>query len=650
MFQPSSNVDARLLEIAKSIEAREIGLRVISGCVYRVPFFRIDLDVFVQNPRRFNVLEEFVLRAAVEMMPGPSRQEIASLLGLDRLFVDAVCTALEDLDVIEEGGMGDTVVLTSSGKEFYAQGRVPTPPEQRSVELIYDGMTKRLAGGKLLSEANEADPVLPRVEDDDWAATEEIVISSINRERVIAAVTAAGMGPHSPEEGRVVIEIGRPRLREKSYYACGILIVQDTLATGPGADNVSVRIARLPNGQFDTAAQEIMDDWLAKGAIGLEDLLPGYDELSIFAEEPVVVPMPSHAQQVEQAYVGQTLAMRQGGQGPEQPPAAATPEAELLRNEFIRPRFLESLKRARRSVLIVSPWMTEQVVDGSFLKILRDLAKQGILVLMGWGIARDIRAEDHSPSEELLDSLHSIQTPDGIPAVSVWWLGNHHIKEVVVDQLIYMMGSHNWLSYRGDRLPRGESVFYVTTPEMIKNALDYLEPLFNQAAITAWTRDSQRPLENQAGLMRCCATFVAIHMADNAIDRTLDLAKSDPVSIPLAFDLLRLICLSLTRYSADELTHMKVLDSLSLAASELSAGGEAGAELDAARRGFGSGLAFLLRQYVQTDQSSVADFLNGQIDVWRSIGLIGYKQEIAEVLLDLRGTNATEGKKAKKKK
>ena len=498
MFQPSSNIDARLLEVAKKIEASEIGLRVISGRVYRTPLFRIDLDVFVQSPRRFNVLEEFVLRAAVEMLPDPSRQEIASLLGLDRLFVDAVCTALEDLDVIEAGGTGDTVVLTVSGKEFYAEGRVPTPPEQRSVELAYDGMTKRLAAGKSLSQANEADPVLPRVEDDDWAATEEIVISSINRERVIAAVTAAGMGLHAPEEGRVVIEIGRPRLREKDYYACGVLIVQDTLATGPGADNVSVRIAHLPNGQFDIVAQGIIDDWLAKGAIEFEDLLPGYDELSILAEEPAVAPMPSHAQQVEQTYVEQTLAVRQGGQGPEQPPAAATPEAELLRNEFIRPRFLESLKRAKRSVLIVSPWMTEQVVDGSFLKILRDMARQGILVLIGWGIARDIRAEDHSPSDELLDSLQGIQTPDGVPAVGVWWLGNHHIKEVVVDQSIYMMGSHNWLSYRGDRLPRGESVFYVTTPEMIKNALDYIEPLFNQAAITAWTRDSQRPLENQA--------------------------------------------------------------------------------------------------------------------------------------------------------
>ena len=49
-----------------------------------------------------------------------------------------------------------------------------------------------------------------------------------------------------------------------------------------------------------------------------------------------------------------------------------------------------------------------------------------------------------------------------------------------------------------------------------------------------------------------------------------------------------------------------------------------------------------------TDQSAVADFLNGQIDVWKSIGLIGHKQEIAEVLLDLRGAT-TARKKAKKK-
>ena len=295
MFQPSSHIDARLLEMARNIETREIGLRVISGGVYRAPFFKIDLDVFVQNPRRFNVLEEFVLRAAVEITPGPSRQEIASLLGLDRLFVDAVCTALENLDVIEAGDTDDAVVLTVSGKEFYAQGRVPTPPEQRSVELIYDGLTKRLAAGKVFTQADEADPVLPRVEDDEWAAPAEIVVAVITRERVITAVTAAGMSLHAPEEGRVVVEIGRPRLREKDYYAWGVLIVQDTLATGQGTDNVSVRMARLPNGQFDTAAQGIVDDWLAQGAVGLEDLLPGDAERSIFAEAPAAASLPSHA-------------------------------------------------------------------------------------------------------------------------------------------------------------------------------------------------------------------------------------------------------------------------------------------------------------------------------------------------------------------
>ena len=116
----------------------------------------------------------------------------------------------------------------------------------------------------------------------------------------------------APEEGRAIVEIGQPRLSEKSYYACGVLIIQDTLAAGKSADNVSVRIARLADEQFDTIAQATMGDWLATGAIGLADLLPDYDELATIAEEPIAAPLPGHAQQVEQAYVGQALARRQG--------------------------------------------------------------------------------------------------------------------------------------------------------------------------------------------------------------------------------------------------------------------------------------------------------------------------------------------------
>jgi len=53
-------------------------------------------------------------------------------------------------------------------------------------------------------------------------------------------------------------------------------------------------------------------------------------------------------------------------------------------------------------------------------------------------------------------------------------MGNSHAKEIVVDRKIHMSGSHNWLSYRGDRLPRGETVHQVTNTDLVQEAYEFL--------------------------------------------------------------------------------------------------------------------------------------------------------------------------------
>lgn len=101
IFQPFSSINSRLAEAVTEIESQEIGLRVVSARIYKLPFFKVSAKILVQSPRRFNILEEFVLRAGDDLVPSPTRQEVASLLGMDRLFIDATCQNLERLKVLE---------------------------------------------------------------------------------------------------------------------------------------------------------------------------------------------------------------------------------------------------------------------------------------------------------------------------------------------------------------------------------------------------------------------------------------------------------------------------------------------------------------------------------------------------------------------
>ena len=106
--------------------------------------------------------------------------------------------------------------------------------------------------------------------------------------------------------------------------------------------------------------------------------------------------------------------------------------------------------------------------------------------MIGHGIARQLKDEDNPILPEVEKKLRAIKTPDGLPSVQFFGLGDSHVKEVIVDQEIYLCGSHNWLSYRGDYLPLGESVYKVTIPYQVKEAYEFLANRFQNHAQNLW--------------------------------------------------------------------------------------------------------------------------------------------------------------------
>jgi hypothetical protein len=278
IFQPTSTIDKRLAEIAQDVESQEADLRVVSACAYRVPAARLQVGLLVQSPRRFNVLEEFVLRAASELDPRPTLPELAVLLGLDDLFVQAAYRGLEQIKAIAADNQG-RLKLTALGQDFYAQGRAPRPPERKAVSLVYLGATDAVAVGQRLPAAEASDPVLPGFAE---AEIESKALAAMTLQRVIDATISAGLGLHLPDEGQVVMAVEQASLEERGYVPYGVLLVQDTPVSGRQADNVSVRTFNLAAGARDLALEQTLDQWLSQGSLKLGELAP--DVASLLAE------------------------------------------------------------------------------------------------------------------------------------------------------------------------------------------------------------------------------------------------------------------------------------------------------------------------------------------------------------------------------
>ncbi|WP_214734903.1 hypothetical protein [Exiguobacterium sp. s154] len=151
---------------------------------------------------------------------------------------------------------------------------------------------------------------------------------------------------------------------------------------------------------------------------------------------------------------------------------------ELLRGIDIRERFLDSFEQTQRKMLMVSPWISTSVMDREMFNRLEKFASEGKTLFISWGIAKHLRNEDRAPDAELIQKIRSIRHKDGTPAVFIRWFGNQHNKEIVIDRETLLLGSFNWLSYRGDYNLRHESVMVTSEDNLIQETSYMIEEKF----------------------------------------------------------------------------------------------------------------------------------------------------------------------------
>ncbi len=96
-------------------------------------------------------------------------------------------------------------------------------------------------------------------------------------------------------------------------------------------------------------------------------------------------------------------------------------------------------------------------------------------------------------------------------------MGNSHAKEIVVDRKIHMSGSHNWLSYRGDRLPRGETVHQVTNTDLVQEAYEFLAGRFQSHAQKLWDEAARKHDDTLAVAPLC--VWGALDMHEEALNQ-----------------------------------------------------------------------------------------------------------------------------------
>ncbi|MDJ0694270.1 hypothetical protein [Mastigocoleus sp. MO_188.B34] len=138
-------IDSSLSSLVKQIEKENSGkqnskqtskLSVVFARNYYYEVQQIPVKITISETRKLNILEEFILRAAIEFTPPPTTEELAKVLGLDIIFVRSAIERLVKLNCLE--ALPLKINITPQGEKCYQQGHVFSSPTTKLIYAIAD--------------------------------------------------------------------------------------------------------------------------------------------------------------------------------------------------------------------------------------------------------------------------------------------------------------------------------------------------------------------------------------------------------------------------------------------------------------------------------------------------------------------------------
>lgn len=479
-------IEPSLKDIVDEIEEQSPGLSVIAARQFRYSLNQTLATVKINQSRRLTVLEEFILRAGLELIPTPTETELAKVLGLDPVFIENTTNKLKYLETLEKT-QDLTIKLTNTGKQFYERGSVAQEPKTEEIYAIFNPLLETTIfksspyknnGSDNFPNLGEFMTVEPKVKD----------LALLSLEEVQNLIRQSGLRLHIPEDDRIVTSCLFDSQTETIFDTISVFFMFDVV------DDKFTFLVKQNKRVLENFSNYFNKLYLEE-KIFLEKLFQLSKEDLIQQREEIIEQnnqeVENRLNKIREQAIQATKNLRDNPQTKNKKDSGNNQEIVLVRDRFIRKVFLDTLKSAQHYVLIYSPWISEAVIDREFLKILRNLVQKGVSILIGHGIARKKNLEDRPIPPDLEAKLKNIETPEGLPGVQVVWLGNSHAKEVIVDSKIHLCGSHNWLSYRGDRLPRGETVYKITVPDQVQEAYNYYVKKFGDYAQQKWNKAIQ---------------------------------------------------------------------------------------------------------------------------------------------------------------
>jgi hypothetical protein len=432
------------------------GYRIADAANVALPVYEVTVRALTLAHKPLAAIEEFVLRS---MRAGlSSREEIAEFLGLDdyplrRALVSLAqqeLIALTAFEGLQSWRMTDKGITAVESAELIM-------PEERMFRIRFDAILWK--------------PVryshLPQLKSDELEENGLRAIELVPPRRPRVADLKAGAIE------RIVDEIrspGTPRRdvlsvlevqRVKKYYVPAVAVLYRAWEDAEFHIGFMIDGQRSEEYELRFAASEafarLSSEW-AEVSVDDAELADALEEAAHYERNASLSEVRGALRLLE----SQLSSTSDGNGKVDDEVTKLKMEIERLKAELQKPdvRYLEMLEHppllndaistASQRLMIISPWMTTEVVNDDFVARLESTLKRGVQVLIGYGMNDQLgeTANLASKAEKARGRLRALSSQ--YTNLSFVRLGATHSKVLVKDDEFAVITSFNWLSFRGD--------------------------------------------------------------------------------------------------------------------------------------------------------------------------------------------------------
>ena len=458
----------RIDETVRNLPPRP-GFRIADYAEVGLPIYKLSTRVYAQAPKKLSAIEEFVLRL---VSSGVHRtEEIAAFLGLPVPFIDGTLSSLiagELLSLTPTSDRTQRLTLTIKGSGFL-DGEETLLPEERSLTVEFDALLQKvvrnqpntLMTGKQCRERGikQVRPLLKR----------QIGIGDLPLRDVQKTMSESSFRRDSRRVVLGVCELYKRTL----YFLPAVCVIYRAI------DGGEIQVSFFVDGSHSPEHDQAFAQADGTRRLHIER------DMNRFASE--LREIESIEREVSQApEIRKALSSLQGSgenaimRALKVVPAEVWPSLSASQHTQIEstglafldasdhyPLLRNALKTARFRLVIVSPFLHEQVVTEEFLSDLKALLRRNCKVYIGYGMPD---SDTHKPTKSHNKTLESLQKLAGTFRNLFLKKVDSHAKILLQDELFVVLGSFNWLSFRGDpdRAFRDEQSVLISLPSMVE--------------------------------------------------------------------------------------------------------------------------------------------------------------------------------------